>query len=576
MQGAAGATNLYWAKGIQAALPANGAAKNQVVFVNSVSCPSAGNCSAVGSYNARVSGGGLGLLLSQTAGKWTAGVEAALPENASKTDPGANLVSVSCASAGNCSAVGAYNDNSGNTQGLLLTETGGSWKSGVEVSLPASAEALHQLAGLQSVSCVSDGNCTAVGTYRDNNADTQGLLLTETAGVWTTGVEADLPANAAATVPAVSLSSVSCASAGDCTAIGTYREYSGNNGEGLLLTESAGSWAKGLEAALPPNAAATDEVVFARSVSCASAGNCTAVGSYTDGSGKRLALLLAEAAGSWAPGVEAALPTPPRPGINPSVSADSVACASDGNCTAVGTYRDNNADTQGLLLTETAGVWTTGVEAPLPANAVTNAPAVALNSVSCASAGNCAAVGAYDTAESRQAEGLLLTETAGRWTTGVEALLPANARTNPSWPLSMTSVSCPSARHCSAVGTYGDNSGRQHGLLIVGSGRAGTLTVSKRGAGSGTVTSSPSGIACGSTCAHQFAQEKTVTLAATPRASSAFVGWSGACRGHRGCRVTIVSGSTVTATFAPKACVVPKLKRKPLQAADRSIRCHRR
>jgi len=46
-----------------------------------------------------------------------------------------------------------------------------------------------------------------------------------------------------------------------------------------------------------------------------------------------------------------------------------------------------------------------------------------------------------------------------------------------------------------------------------------TLTVVKTG--NGTVTSSPAGINCGTTCSASFARNTTVTLTATPDAGSA-------------------------------------------------------
>src|SRR5439155_19386555 len=72
------------------------------------------------------------------AASWGPGVEASLPANAG-SDPHVFLYSASCASAGNCSAVGAYNDGAGNVQGLLLTETAGTWAAGLEASLPGDA-----------------------------------------------------------------------------------------------------------------------------------------------------------------------------------------------------------------------------------------------------------------------------------------------------------------------------------------------------------------------------------------------------------------------------------------------------
>jgi hypothetical protein len=79
-----------------------------------------------------------------------------------------------------------------------------------------------------------------------------------------------------------------------------------------------------------------------------------------------------------------------------------------------------------------------------------------------------------------------------------------------------------------------------------------TLTVLKAGAGSGPVTSSPAGIACGSACSKSFAADSTVTLTATANSGSRFSGWSGACGGaSNSCTVTMAGARNVTATFVP-------------------------
>ncbi len=85
-----------------------------------------------------------------------------------------------------------------------------------------------------------------------------------------------------------------------------------------------------------------------------------------------------------------------------------------------------------------------------------------------------------------------------------------------------------------------------------------TLTVALSGSGTGSVTSSPSGITCPSgSCAAQFDQNATVTLAAAPSSSSYFTGWGGACSGTAGCSVSMgVSDKSVTAGFA----AAPKVK----------------
>ena len=77
-----------------------------------------------------------------------------------------------------------------------------------------------------------------------------------------------------------------------------------------------------------------------------------------------------------------------------------------------------------------------------------------------------------------------------------------------------------------------------------------TLTVNR--IGSGTVSSAPAGINCGSTCTSSVGVGSTVTLTATPDAGYAFTGWSGACTNGSGtCVVTMpASNRSVTANFA--------------------------
>lgn len=84
-----------------------------------------------------------------------------------------------------------------------------------------------------------------------------------------------------------------------------------------------------------------------------------------------------------------------------------------------------------------------------------------------------------------------------------------------------------------------------------------TLTVTRAGTGTGTVTSNPAGINCGSTCTTILNSGTAVTLTATPASGSTFAGWSGNCTttgsvtmtGNMGCTATFNgSGYTLTTT----------------------------
>ncbi len=78
-----------------------------------------------------------------------------------------------------------------------------------------------------------------------------------------------------------------------------------------------------------------------------------------------------------------------------------------------------------------------------------------------------------------------------------------------------------------------------------------TLTVSLTGTGTGTVSSTPAGIDCPSTCATGFNVGTMVTLTPMPAVGSGFAGWSGNCSGTGACVVTMSGTGTpvVTATF---------------------------
>jgi hypothetical protein len=79
------------------------------------------------------------------------------------------------------------------------------------------------------------------------------------------------------------------------------------------------------------------------------------------------------------------------------------------------------------------------------------------------------------------------------------------------------------------------------------------VTLSVSVTGSGTVTSSPAGINCGSSCSAGYAPGTQVTLTAAPASGWKFNGWSNACSGTGTCSVTMNSAQSVTATFVQLA-----------------------
>jgi hypothetical protein len=83
-----------------------------------------------------------------------------------------------------------------------------------------------------------------------------------------------------------------------------------------------------------------------------------------------------------------------------------------------------------------------------------------------------------------------------------------------------------------------------------------TLGVSATGSGYGSISSSPSGIACTvsasgttGTCSSSFPVESSVSLSAVAAPGSVFDGWGGACSGTGACIVTLSRAQDVSATF---------------------------
>jgi hypothetical protein len=184
--------------------------------------------------------------------------------------------SVSCPSAGNCTAGGGYTDRGGNAQVFVASERSGVWGQAIEMpglgALNAGSDA-----SLNSVSCAAPGNCAAGGDYDEPYPSA--FVASERNGAWERAISVPgLQALNRGRLGA-SVNSVSCASPGNCAAGGSYSD-SGSNGQGFVAVETNGAWGPAIE--VPGLGALNKGDAWVSSVSCAAPGNCAAGGGYTD------------------------------------------------------------------------------------------------------------------------------------------------------------------------------------------------------------------------------------------------------------------------------------------------------
>src|SRR5437879_303293 len=60
---------------------------------------------------------------------------------------------------------------------------------GVAIDVPGTPTLNHSIAWVNSVSCATAGNCAAGGSYRDASHHTQAFVVDETNGSWGTAIE---------------------------------------------------------------------------------------------------------------------------------------------------------------------------------------------------------------------------------------------------------------------------------------------------------------------------------------------------------------------------------------------------
>lgn len=389
-----------------------------------ISCGGAGTCAAGGFF---VDGTGYPqpFVADETSGTWhnaikVPGIEAIYQDSA-------RVTAVSCASAGNCAAAGIYYNGSAQ-QAFVVDEKSGTW--GNAIGVAGTAILNFGSFPVTVISCATAGNCAAGGAYTDASNNTQVFVVNEKNGVWGTAIP--VPGSVTLNVGGLaSLTSISCGGAGNCTAGG---QYLSGSYHAWVASSKGGVWGKAKEvpgtATLNVGGKAT--VV---SVSCPSAKACTAGGTFTNASHWVQSFVASgkiASTGKWV--WSKAIMLSGGTGVS---QLKSLSCRSATACSAGGWFSSSNGD-QAFVANRTGGVW--GDAQPVWFLGVGHQSMV--SSISCASAGNCAATGYYD----HSPDAFVVAETNGTW--GAWAPIPGlSAAAGSDFP-----VSCAKASTTCAIG----------------------------------------------------------------------------------------------------------------------------
>jgi hypothetical protein len=358
--------------------------------LSSIACTARGACIAGGNYQA--AGQQIEpMVATQFHGRWSRGAPIALPAGAA-AQPYAQVNGIACRSAGNCVAVGDFeNGRSRNLQGFIATESHGRWARAFTPRPPANAVS-PMSAELEAVACTRDGSCTAVGSYQDSSGNAQTMVLAKPpAGPWRQATEIASPPNAAAN-PDAYMTGISCSGPGTCVAVGNY-SVSPTQFEAMGAVESRGIWHRATEIATPRGAIASTFTAIT-SISCLAAGPCLGAGQYAISATQSRAMVVTESKGRFGRAL-AITAVPPGASVHPSSYLLGISCRPSGACFAVGGGRNSAGHSVAMYLVRSGGRWRAAFLTPPDGATAVQHQLSALSAVSCTGKAHCSAVGYY-------------------------------------------------------------------------------------------------------------------------------------------------------------------------------------
>ncbi len=305
---------------------------------------------------------------------------------------GAVVEALACASPGNCTAGGKFADHNGNVQVFVVSEVNGTWRQAGTIP-GLNGTSIGSFANVRAISCPTAGNCALVGAFGDRSGAQRPFIAESKNGVWQRPVPLSFGNADIDPGEEFDATSVSCPTAGNCTAglvVPVVPLGGGSAEQAFVVDEVNGVW--GSAQPVPDTPALNDGLdAGTAAVSCFSPGNCLAGGWYTHVNER--AFIATETDGSW--GGAMALPGVSQlPGFGPNDAAQVkfASCTSAGNCTVSGLYFLPSG-AQGFVGIETDGSWSTqAISGPTGPKLGTNTH---VNAMSCNASGGCAVVGEF-------------------------------------------------------------------------------------------------------------------------------------------------------------------------------------
>jgi hypothetical protein len=173
-------------------------------------------------------------LVTGSNGKW--GIARPVPGIlALNTSEDAFITVLSCPSAGSCSAAGSYTDNTGHSWPFVVTEKNGTWDNAAQAPGVAKLSGPSGFGEINSLSCSAPGNCAAAGQYNDSTDHSQAFVIVQRKGTWSAAV--NVPGLSALNKDdSAAAAVVSCHPPSGCSAGGFYHDASGRQEPFVLIT----------------------------------------------------------------------------------------------------------------------------------------------------------------------------------------------------------------------------------------------------------------------------------------------------------------------------------------------------